>query len=277
MRWHLGRCVAGDATPVSGQVSSVRKPSSPQLRPAGPGHLANRLGPPYSAASGVQSTCHFLPLRSNTSPFTRPEAWAGHGLWRPCLVSHWALGRGRREEAGAPGAGFVTAPLGSTMGISGHNSTSALARASTWASVLSHMARQWEAGRFSSTEDLTKGCPPSSPLQHLAGFGAKRSLFPCSTKGLIRPQGWGTADGSLKAAMQPAKAVSWPCRPSHCVPALHGLPDPHLPGVVLGGPLPLTGRGHGVVSPCNTFECSRPPPLSARGRCHCASGSWPLS
>lgn len=59
---------------------------------------------------GVRSACHFLPLRSDTSPSTRPEAWAGHGLWRPRLVFPWMLGGGRREEAGALGAGPLALP-----------------------------------------------------------------------------------------------------------------------------------------------------------------------
>lgn len=275
VRWHLGRCEAGDATPASGPVSSGRSRAALScLRPAGPGHSASRLGPPYSAASGVRSTCHFLPLRSDTSRSTRPEAWAGHGLWRPRLASHWALGGGRPEEAGALGPGPVLALLGSTVGVSGHSSTSAPARASTWASVLSHVARQWEAGCLSSTEDLRAARPQAHP-NSLAGFGAKRSLFPCSAKSLVRPRGWGTADGSQKVAMWAAKAAVRPRCPSPCVPALYRLPEPPPTRRCPRRPFASDGaRTQSGVNACDTFACPTP---SAHGRCRCALGSWPLS
>lgn len=220
---------------------------------------------------GVRSACHFLPLRSDTFPSTRPEAWAGHGLWRPRLVFPWMLGGGRREEAGALGAGPVKAPLGSAVGVSGYSSTWGPAQPSTWAGVPSHVARKCEARRLSSTEDLAKGCPPSSPPRH---------LFPCSAEGCVRPRGRGTADGSLNMATRATKAVTRPRRPSHCCPPCTGFQGPHAPGV-LGGPPPRQGVDTVRCHVCNTFACPRTPPLSPRpchGGCRCVSSkSWPLS
>lgn len=201
---------------------------------------------------GVRSACHFLPLRSDTSPSTRPEAWAGHGLWRPRLVFPWMLGGGRREEAGALGAGPVKAPLGSAVGVSGYSSTWGPAQPSTWAGVPSHVARKCEARRLSSTEDLAKGCPPSSPPRH---------LFPCSAEGCVRPRGRGTADGSLNVATRATKAVTRPRRPSHCCPPCTGFQGPHAPGV-LGGPPPRQGVDTVRCHVCNTFACPRTLPLS---------------